>query len=230
MNKLYIFESSKNVKFISNEAIIMLPDIYCQTDYSKKTVEDFASSFRKPVFILDYFYISTGEANNLDINGQEKARELMANFDPQKFVSFFEKSLEEIESKYSNINKFSVVGFCFGGRLAYIAGGSEKVFQVISFYGGGANTPNYIEGKTPVEYLISKKNGNISVTSLFGTNDPSIPEEDRKKIKKAFTRVGIKFSLYEYDAGHAYFQEGRKNYNEVASRASWEVLRQILND
>ena len=56
MNKPYIFESIKNTELEINEAIVMLPDIYCQTDYSKRTTEDFAEAFGKPVFMLDYFY------------------------------------------------------------------------------------------------------------------------------------------------------------------------------
>ena len=225
----YIYESTKNDELESSEAIVVLPDIYGQTEYSKRTVEEFAENFRRPVFLLDYFSLDTGEANNLDPDGQEKARALMASFDPHKFVTFFEKALEEIESKYSQINKFSVVGFCFGGRVAYVAGGSEKVSKIISFYGGGANTPSYIDGQTPIEYLITKRGQDIKVTSFFGINDPSIPEEDRNKVKETFTKASVDFHLYEYDAGHAYFQEGRKNFNETASKASWEVLKQIFN-
>lgn len=134
-----------------------------------------------------------------------------------------------MKETYHKIQEFAVVGFCFGGRLAYIAGGEKHVSKAISFYGGGANTPNYIEDKSPIEYLISKKSGDIAVTSFFGINDPSIPEEDREKIKQAFTDTDIDFSFYEYEAGHAYFQEGRKNYNVVASKASWKILDNIFN-
>jgi hypothetical protein len=59
MKKPYIFESSKNNEFGGDEAIIVLPDIYCQTDYSKRTGEEFASAFKKPVFMLDYFSLYT---------------------------------------------------------------------------------------------------------------------------------------------------------------------------
>ena len=224
----YIFESKKNKELEAEEGIILLPDIYCQTDYSKKTTEDFAESFKRPVFLLDYFHILTGEANDLDGEEREKAHELMDNLKGEEFRTFFNKAVREIREAYPNLANFSVIGFCFGGRLAYIAGAHPNVSRVVSFYGGGANNP-YIEGQSAVEYLVAQKVANISITSFFGTNDPSIPEDDRQRIKEKFINAGIGFNSHEYDAGHAYFQEGRKNYNEAASSASWEILKQIFN-
>lgn len=229
MNKPYIYESKNNSRFSISEGIILLPDIYMQTDYSKRTVEEFSQAFGRPVFLLDYFYLSTQEANVMTDADRDKAHDLMVNFSGDGFVTFFNQVLKEIKEAHPRLNNFSVIGFCFGGRLAYIAGAHPDISRVVSFYGGGANTSNYVSGKTPVEYLAEKKGKNVSVTSFFGTNDPSIPLEDREKIKNAFTQAGGDFQVYEYEAGHAYFQEGRKNFNEAASRASWDVLKQIFN-
>lgn len=228
--KPYIYQSQKNKEFSGSEAIIVLPDIYCQTDYAKKTVEHFAEAFKKQVFLLDYFYIETGEANSLGESDKEKAQGLMKNLKGDDFAVFFKKALSEIKEAYPNISQFAVVGFCFGGRLAYIAGGEKEVSKVISFYGGGAHTPNYVEGKTPVEYLISKRKGDaVSVQAFFGTEDSSILENDREKTKQEFAKAGMNYESHEYKAGHAYFQEGRKNYDASASQASWEVLKNIFN-
>ena len=229
MNKEYIYES-KNNQFEGNEAIIILPDIYGQTDYSKQTVEKFAEVFHKPVFILDYFFPLTGIANNLSQEEQPRARELMGKLGGEEFAAFFENSLDEISHAYPEIQKFIVIGFCFGGRLAYIAGGDGRVSRVFSFYGAGPHTPNYVFGKTPIEYLVSKRTrSNLQVDSFFGVNDTSIPESDRQKIKEDLKKVGIVYEPHEYNAGHAYFQEGRKNYDAAASRASWEVLQKSLS-
>ena len=229
MQKPYIYESSKNKDLFGEEGIIMLPDIYCQTEYSKKTVEDFANSFKKPVFMLDYFFLGTNEANNFSSEEKEKAHSLMQNFDPNAFVLFFKNILGEIKESYPQIKKFIVIGFCFGGRLAYIAGGEKGVSKIFSFYGAGPFTPNYINNETPVDYLISKRaNSDLSVHSFFGTKDSSIPESDRQQIKEKLSLADIYYEGHEYDAGHAYFQEGRSNYDEQASKDSWEILRQDI--
>lgn len=229
MKKQYIYEAKNNKDIKNDKAIIMLPDIYCQTEYSKHTAEEFSSAFDMQVFILDYFYLGTNKANNFNENDREEVHALMENFKGGEFVDFCKKVMLEIKELYPNIKKFIIIGFCFGGRLAYIAGGEDSVFKVISFYGGGANTPNYVEGITAVEYIANKKKGRtLSVDSFFGINDPSIPEEDRIKIKETMSEGGINYVSHEYNAGHAYFQEGRKNYDAYASQQSWEVLKKML--
>src|SRR3989344_4629983 len=196
MNQPYIFESNKNSELGGSDAVIMLPDIYGQTDYSKRSVEEFADAFKKPVFILDYFYLITNKVNNFTEVDREKAHSLMQNFKGDDFVTFFKKVLGEIKEVYPAITQFIVIGFCFGGRLAYIAGGEDRVCKVVSF---------------------------------FGTQDKSIPESDRQRIKEEFAKSTIVYESYEYNAGHAYFQEGRPNYNAPASQASLEVLQKVLN-
>jgi dienelactone hydrolase len=229
MDKAYIYESAKNNQLSGSEAIVMLPDIYCQTDYSKRTVEELATAFNKPVFMLDYFFLSTNQVNNFNENDRESVRKLMQDFKGDEFVTFFRKVLEEIKQAYSHITQFTLIGFCFGGRLAYIAGGEKDVSRIISFYGAGSNTPNYVSGQTPIEYLVSKRKEDVpQVTSFFGINDTSILEADRQKIKEELKQGGVIYDSYEYNAGHAYFQDGRPNYSIPASQASWEVLRQIF--
>lgn len=229
MNQPYIFESEKNKKIKNSEAIIILPDIYCQTEYSKNTVEKFADLFNRPVFMLDYFYLSTGKANDFAQDDRETVRTLMQNFKGDGFVDFFKKAVLEIKEAYPNITQFIIIGFCFGGRLAYIAGGEDNVTKVISFYGAGAHTPGFVLGKTPIEYLAEKrKNSDLTVVSFYGTQDGSIPDTDRIKTKEALEKAGISYTSHEYNTGHAYFQEGRASYDAKASVSSWEVLKEIL--
>ena len=229
--KPYIYEPEKNSEIVSEEVILMLPDIYAQTDYSKKTAQDFATTLNRKVFLIDYFYTETEHANTLDPNADGKfAQELMMKLNTEKFVELLKNVKREIVLAHQNIQNFSVIGFCFGGRLAYIAGAAPAVTKIFSFYGPGANTPNYVYGKSPIEFLIENKKGkDMRVISFYGTNDPTIPEEDRLKTKQNLEVAGIYYEPHEYNAGHAYFQEGRKNFNDEASKASWEVLKKYFN-
>src|SRR3989344_476529 len=127
MNQPYIFESNKNSELGGSDAVIMLPDIYGQTDYSKRSVEEFTDAFKKAVFMLDYFYLITNKVNNFTEVDRGKAHSLMQNFKGDDFVTFFKKVLGEIKEVYPAITQFIVIGFCFGGRLANIAGGEDRV-------------------------------------------------------------------------------------------------------
>lgn len=231
MNIPYIYESNKNQEFAKNtEAIIVLPDIYCQTDYAKNTVNEFAEEFGRPVFMLDYFYIGTNQANCFGEQDRDQVHKLMEGMIGDQFVVFFQKAIAEIQQDYPNIMQFTVIGFCFGGRLAYLTGINKYVRSIVSFYGAGAHNPGFIAGKSAIEYLVSSRarGVDLQVTSFFGTQDESIPESDRMRTQSELVNAGINYQGYEYDAGHAYFQEGRPNYDEVANRSSWEVLRKVI--
>lgn len=231
MNQPYIYESNKNQEVTnSTEAIVVLPDIYCQTDYAKNTINEFAEEFGKPVFMLDYFYIGTNHANCFGEQDRDQVHQLMESLIGDQFVEFFQKAITEIQQAYPSITQIIVIGFCFGGRLAYIAGGEVEVVTVVSFYGAGAHAPNYVAGQTPIQYLVSKRadDSGFKVISFYGSQDDSIPLIDREQTKVELGAANISYQGHEYDAGHAYFQEGRPNFNKAANSLSWEVLRKII--
>jgi dienelactone hydrolase len=231
MNQPYIYESDKNQELAnSTKAIVMLPDVYCQTEYAKQTVGELAEESHKPVFLLDYFYIGTNQANNFAESDRDQVHQLMDSLRGDQFVVFFQKAITEIQQSYPNLKQFVVVGFCFGGRLAYLTSINKQVIFIVSFYGAGTHLAGFVDGKSPIEYLVSKRGGgkDLQVTSFFGTQDESIPEADRTQTQSDLVNAGIYYRGYDYDAGHAYFQEGRPNYNEPAATASWKVLRDII--
>jgi carboxymethylenebutenolidase len=216
----------------ANQIIIMLPDIWSQTPYSADTAAQFAQKFSMPVYMLDYFYQLTGKANIFDPStDQDIAPELMAKMTGEDFINIFNKALEDIKSNQPKLESITVIGFCFGGRLAYLSGLSSEVKKIVAFYGAGAHIANYYEGKTPIEALceIRRNDQSLSVLSFYGSRDGSIPESDRQTTSQAFKDAGIDYAEKIYDAGHAYFQPGRAEmYNEAAASASWVDLENFI--
>ncbi len=229
MNTPYIYESDKNDQYKSSEkAILVLPDIYGQTDYAKNTVNELAQTFALPVYLLDYFYELTGQANNINADHAEVAHDLMQKMTGNDFLAFFDKATTKIDTDYQSYNSFIVIGFCFAGRLSYLTSTNSLVTKIVSFYGGGANLPNFVHDKSAIEYLIRVNRKNVSILSFYGIQDESIPQSDREQTYKLLTGAGVNYDFKEYDAGHAYFQPGRPNYNQVAAEASWQDLKQFL--
>jgi carboxymethylenebutenolidase len=216
----------------ATQIIIMLPDIWSQTSYSADTATQFAEKFGMPVYMLDYFYQLTGKANNFNPQtDQAIAPELMSKMTGEDFLAIFNKALEDIKQNQPKLEFIIVIGFCFGGRLAYLSGLSSEVKKIVAFYGAGAHTANYYEGKTPVEALceIRRNDQSLSVLSFYGLQDGSIPESDRQAAAQAFKDAGINYTEKIYDAGHAYFQPGRADmYNEAAASASWADLQNFI--
>ncbi len=207
-----------------------MPDIFGITEYAKNTMEEFARVFKQPVYMFDYFYCLTAKATQFAPDESEQAFALMQKMRGEDFVVAFTEVVKAIRQDNSNIQNFVVIGFCFAGRLAYLAGLDKPVNKIVSFYGAGAHTPNYYQGQSPITALVNARQNDpeLTVLSFYGTQDESIPLEDRAKTQQELAEANIHYIAKEYDAGHAYFQLGRPNYNAEAAKASWQELTSFL--
>ena len=229
MNKPYLYA---NTTHIANKAVIVLPEIFGITDFIRNTTDRFAEEFRLPAFTLDHFYSVTGKAEVFDYYGDySRNMEVMNNMKGEDFYKLFQQGLGDIQVEYPGIIEFTVAGFCFGGRLAFLAGMDERVSKVISFYGGQPHMPNYYNGKSPIEALTdARAASNLEVLAFYGGQDESIPATDRVKTKQILASANISYAERVYEqAGHAYFNDSRtERYNADAAKESWEVINHFI--
>ncbi|MFX1735639.1 dienelactone hydrolase family protein [Paraburkholderia sp. A1RI_3L] len=102
--------------------------------------------------------------------------------------------------------KVAAIGYCFGGRLAYLAAAQGTLDAAVSYYGGGIQ--NRLE-EAP----------NIKVPMLFhyAEHDHSIPLEAVGQVKERFTgRDNVEFHLYP-GAEHGFNCTERASYNQHAA-------------
>lgn len=204
-------------------AIVVLPDIWGLTEYSLETAKQFASDFSRPCYILDYFYQLTSKPSKFDpATDAPIATSLMKEMTGQDFISIFEKLISEIKDQQVELESIQVIGFCFGGRLAYLSGIYENVDKIVSFYGAGSLDDEFNSGQSAVATLCNKRQGDtdLNVLAFFGTQDESILPDERKAIAGAFKNANIDFVSREYPAGHAYFQKGRPSYDDLSAKKS----------
>ncbi len=216
----------------ADKAIIMLPDIWGQTDYATTTAQALSQRYDQPCYMVDYFYQLTKKANNFDPQtDQAEAVGLMSKLTGEDFVAIFQSALEEIQKAQPQLVELTALGFCFGGRLAYLAGLSKIVTKLVSFYGAGAHTADFYQGHTPIEALALARGGDTSLKALsfYGSEDASIPEPDRAKTALELRNAPISYRAECYPAGHAYFQQGRDSYVQAAAEKSWHDLDTFLS-
>ncbi|HMS92463.1 MAG TPA: dienelactone hydrolase family protein [Candidatus Saccharibacteria bacterium] len=234
MNLDYLYESNKNSN-TSSTAVIVLPEIFGLTDFITSITDKFAEQFGVSAYALDFFYQLNHTANKFNYEtDMQKGIELMQQMKGEDFLSIFNNAIEKIISTYPNITSFTVCGFCFGGRLAYLSGLNDKVEKIISFYGAGANQPNYINGNSCIGALSAKRSNDskLSILSLYGGRDDSIPVEDRDKTKDSLVKSGIDYQEVVYEqTGHAFFNNHRPQvYNASAATDAWNKVAEYIND
>ena len=98
--------------------------------------------------------------------------------------------------------KVGVVGYCFGGTVAWLAATRiPGVAAASSFYGGGVADAAGEQPKCPVIFH-------------FGETDASIPQEHWDRIKVQHPRI----PMHIYPAGHGFSCDERGSYHEPSAR------------
>lgn len=126
-------------------------------------------------------------------------REMMTRFDPHLAVADMEAAVVAAAEG----GKVGITGFCFGGRMTWIAAHHGLGLSAASgYYGGGI--PNYIDLEPTVPTEMH-----------FGDNDKGIPLEQIEALRARHPAVDV----YLYPTGHAFCNSEREsNFNADACR------------
>jgi carboxymethylenebutenolidase len=119
-------------------------------------------------------------------------------------------------------NRIAVVGFCFGGRVSFLAATHLAVGAAVGFYPTGLVT----QGPLAFPPLIDKAADlKTPWLGLLGAEDGSIPETDIVRLRAELTRLSpADWDIQVFDgAGHAFHNDARPNlYNGAAATSGWQ--------
>jgi carboxymethylenebutenolidase len=123
--------------------------------------------------------------------------------------------------------KVGVIGYCSGGRQAYLAACTLRgVDAVVDCYGGGvAAKPDELTPRQPVAPIDFTKNLQCPLLGLFGAEDTRPSPEDTVKTEAALKAHHKAYELHTYDnAGHAFFSVDRPHYRTHAAVDGWQKV------
>jgi carboxymethylenebutenolidase len=103
------------------------------------------------------------------------------------------------------IGKVAVMGFCWGGTIAYLAARSPHVVAAVSYYGGRIASFLDRQPKAPTLYH-------------FGERDQHIPLQTVEKIRAAHPQ-GI---YHLYPARHGFNCDERADYEPKSAALAWQ--------
>jgi carboxymethylenebutenolidase len=113
----------------------------------------------------------------------------------------------------------AAVGFCMGGRAAYLANSVLPLAAAVSYYAGGL-TPELLERAVT-----------MSGPHLFfwGGKDRTITPDKHRAVADAFRAAGKPFVDVEFsEADHAFFNERIDRYDPAAAEQSWALATAFL--
>ena len=121
--------------------------------------------------------------------------------------------------------KVGVIGYCSGGRQAYLAACMLRgIDAVIACYGGGvAAKPEELSPRQPVAPIDFTKDLQCPLLGLFGIEDTRPSPADAAKTEEALKKFGKTYEFHTYEnAGHAFFSVDRPQYRVHAAVDGWK--------
>jgi carboxymethylenebutenolidase len=113
--------------------------------------------------------------------------------------------------------KVFALGFCAGGRMAFIAAARSGVDAAVSFYGMGI-------AKHAAEFGAV----HCPVQLHYGLNDPHIPQLEVDAVARAAKgHPTIEIFLYP-EAGHSFFNPIRPGYHAASAKLAGERLKALI--
>src|SRR5882672_5050893 len=106
----------------------------------------------------------------------------------------------------------AVVGFCWGGTLAYLAAARLDVDAAVAYYGGGINRHTAEKPRAPVMFH-------------FGEKDAHIPQSAVEQIKAAYPQ-GI---YHLYPADHGFNCTDRASFEPASAKLALERSLEFLH-
>ncbi len=123
--------------------------------------------------------------------------------------------------------KVGVIGYCSGGRQAYLAACTLRgIDAAVDCYGGGVVAkPEELTPRQPVAPIDFTKDLGCPLLGLFGIEDSRPSSDDVAKTEQALKRWGKTYEFHMYDnAGHAFFAVDRPQHRPHAAVDGWKKV------
>jgi carboxymethylenebutenolidase len=112
-----------------------------------------------------------------------------------------------------------IIGFCMGGRVAYLMAAVNPHFKAaVDYYGGNIMGP-WGESPAPIDRTAEI---HCPILGLFGEEDANPSPADMRKLDAELTKHGKVHEFHSYPgAGHAFMNKRGERYRADADRDSW---------
>ena len=132
----------------------------------------------------------------------------------------------------ADANRLGIIGFCMGGRLAYLGAAANPAFKAgVAYYPG--NTFRAWGRDLPSPFERSRDLG-CPIQGHFGADDGNPSPADMARLDEELNKHNKPHEFYSYpNAGHAFLDFTKESYRKHADEASWprtlEFLARHLN-
>lgn len=150
-----------------------------------------------------------------------KVLPLFAGLDDDGILADIDASLAKLAEVGISAMQTGLVGFCFGGRVAFLAAARRQFGAAVGFYGGGIVTARFPQFPALVD---EARRLHTPFLGLFGDLDESIPVDDVETLREELKAAPVATEIVRYgEAGHGFHCEARPgHYHEKSAADAWQ--------
>jgi carboxymethylenebutenolidase len=202
----------------NGNGLLLLQEIFGVGDYIKAVAERL-TVLGYTVLAPDlYWRIERGVALGHSEEDLGLASEYAGKFDREKGIEDCGAALAHMRELAEVSGQTGVIGFCFGGTLAYLTAAEHEPDAAIVYYGSGVPDELARAGDIHCPLLLH-----------FGGSDSYIPRDDVAAVEKA-AGAHDNFEIWVHEeAGHAFDNhESEMFHNPEAAKTAWDITVRFL--
>ena len=212
--------------------IVILMEAYGVNEHFRKLTERL-SVWGMVALTPDLYHRLPKERRVVTYEDRETAMNNLSRLKDDETKEDIERALKILKDDPAvDSSRIAVVGFCMGGRLAFLASEwfSKDIHCAVSFYGGGIGaSKGHFPGQTEIPLSeVSKIEAQLLL--FYGEKDGFIPSEERQKISETLEKAGKNFRIVTYPgADHGFYCEDRAAYHPASARAAEIEMKSFFN-
>jgi len=194
-------------------------DPWCKEAMRKLAANGYAA-------IGPHLYHRHGPGRWDDVAAAARGKGFGAAMPDQQVMADIEGCLAFLRAQPYVNGKVGIIGFCSGGRQAYMAACAiPSLNAAVDCWGGNVipqPDPNR-PGPTPAAIIDQTKDMKVPLLGIFGNDDANPDREQVDKTEETLKRLDKDYEFHRYDgAGHGFFAVDRPGYRPEQATDAWK--------
>ena len=172
--------------------------------------------------ISPHLYSRAGIGDADDMAAKVRA---MGGVSDEQAMGDIEAGAKYLRAQAGSNGKVGCIGFCSGGRHAYLAAALVPGLEAaVDCWGGGVIVadPAHLSPQRPVAPIEYTDRIGCPLLGIFGNEDRNPTIEQVNETEAALKRDGKTYEFYRYDgAGHGFFATDRAGYRPEQAVEAW---------
>ncbi len=180
-------------------ALVVVQEIFGVNEHIRAVADRFAKEGFYAIAPAIFDRVKRDVELGYDAEDMQQGMGLAKQLDINQALEDIKAALRYAEQETGK--KPGVVGFCFGGTLAWLSAARLAPAAAVGYYGGNIG-------------MFAAETPKVPVMLHFGKHDNHIPASDVAKVEAAHPEVQI----YWYDAGHGFNCDMRGSFDQKAAK------------